>query len=65
MNRTSDNIKDPLFRFFEREVNSGLQLKGVVQSDLNDTLQVCEGKKKPTNYHRMLMVDLSKGKIIK
>lgn len=62
MRRTSENIKDPLFRFFEREVNTGSKLLGVVQSDLRDTIAVCETKKKQTNYHRQLISDLVKGK---
>jgi dynein heavy chain 1 len=63
MKRTAENIKDPLFRFFEREVNTGSKLLTVVQSDLRDIIAVCETKKKQTNYHRQLISDLIKGKI--
>ena len=59
--RTPETIKDPLFRFFERELTSGLELKRLVQIDITDVIEVCEGRKKPTNYHRSLMSDLSKG----
>ena len=62
MRRTAENIKDPLFRFFEREVNTGSKLLTVVQSDLRDIIAVCETKKKQTNYHRQLISDLIKGK---
>ncbi|CAF4132742.1 unnamed protein product, partial [Rotaria sp. Silwood2] len=62
MRRTAENIKDPLFRFFEREVNTGSKLLSVVQSDLRDIIAVCETKKKQTNYHRQLISDLIKGK---
>jgi dynein heavy chain 1 len=61
MRRTTENIKDPLFRFFEREVNTGSKLLTVVQSDLRDIIAVCETKKKQTNYHRQLISDLIKG----
>lgn len=63
MKRTNENIKDPLFRFFEREVNTGSKLLTVVQSDLRDVIAVCETKKKQTNYHRQLISDLIKGSI--
>jgi len=63
MKRTTENIKDPLFRFFEREVNTGSKLLTVVQSDLRDIIAVCETKKKQTNYHRQLISDLIKGVI--
>ncbi|KAH3850556.1 hypothetical protein DPMN_092971 [Dreissena polymorpha] len=65
MKRTIENIKDPLFRFFEREVNLGGRLLGDVRRDLADVLQVCVGEKKPTNpnHHRNMMADLAKGMI--
>lgn len=56
-----DNIKDPLFRYFEREVNTGIALLNTVRQNLNDTILVCEAQKKPTNYLRHLMSDLAKG----
>lgn len=34
-----------------------------VRQDLSDVVQVCEGKKKQTNYLRTLISDLVKGKI--
>ncbi|XP_001636057.2 cytoplasmic dynein 1 heavy chain 1 isoform X2 [Nematostella vectensis] len=61
LKRTLDNIKDPLFRYFEREVNTGIQLLNTVHQDLSDTVLVCEAQKKPTNYLRGLMSDLAKG----
>jgi dynein heavy chain 1, cytosolic len=63
MRRTNENIKDPLFRFFEREVNTGSKLLANVQSDLRDISAVCETKKKQTNYHRQLISDLIKGRV--
>lgn len=61
--RTVENIKDPLFRFFEREINTGLNLLKTVVHDLEDVLLICKGDKKQTNYHRQLLKDLAKGLI--
>uniref|UniRef100_A0A8C5Q446 AAA+ ATPase domain-containing protein n=1 Tax=Leptobrachium leishanense TaxID=445787 RepID=A0A8C5Q446_9ANUR len=61
LKRTVDNIKDPLFRFFEREVKMGAKLLQDVRTDLTDVVQVCEGKKKQTNYLRTLINELVKG----
>jgi dynein heavy chain 1 len=63
MKRTMENIKDPLFRFFEREVNAGAKLLADVRRDLLDIMMVCQGEKKPTNHHRSMMADLAKGKL--
>ncbi|XP_064623935.1 cytoplasmic dynein 1 heavy chain 1-like isoform X3 [Lineus longissimus] len=65
MKRTIENIKDPLFRFFEREVNAGARLLADVRRDLLDIMMVCQGEKKPTNHHRSMMADLAKGIIPK
>ncbi|KAG8561687.1 hypothetical protein GDO81_015440 [Engystomops pustulosus] len=61
LKRTVENIKDPLFRFFEREVKMGAKLLQDVRQDLTDVVQVCEGKKKQTNYLRTLINELVKG----
>lgn len=63
LKRTVENIKDPLFRFFEREVNTGGRLLTDVRRDLQDVIQVCVGEKKPTNHHRNMMADLAKGRL--
>lgn len=42
LRRTLDNIKDPLYRYFEREVNSGSRLLRIVKNDLNDVLMICK-----------------------
>ena len=42
LRRTVDNIKDPLYRFFEREVNSGARLLQDVRQDLNDVILICQ-----------------------
>ncbi|XP_054423711.1 cytoplasmic dynein 1 heavy chain 1 [Pteronotus mesoamericanus] len=61
LRRTVENIKDPLFRFFEREVKMGARLLQDVRQDLADVVQVCEGRKKQTNYLRTLINELVKG----
>ncbi|XP_061897473.1 cytoplasmic dynein 1 heavy chain 1 isoform X1 [Entelurus aequoreus] len=61
LKRTVENIKDPLFRFFEREVKMGGKMLQEVRQDLSDVVQVCQGKKKQTNDLRTLISDLVKG----
>jgi dynein heavy chain 1 len=61
MKRTSENIKDPLFRCVEREVNFAANLLGLVRQDLADVQSVCDGSKKQTNDTRDLLNNLSKG----
>jgi dynein heavy chain 1 len=64
MRRTVENIKDPLFRFFEREVNAGISLLSQVRKDMEEVMLICQGEKKPTNHHRTLISELAKGKNI-
>jgi len=61
LKRTVENIKDPLFRYFEREVNHGLKLLNDVRNDLEEVIAVCQGHKKQTNYMRVLISELAKG----
>ena len=61
LKRTADNIKDPLFRFFEREVNLGARLLQDIRQDLQDVMLIWQADKKPTNHHRSMMADLSRG----
>ncbi|XP_075232643.1 dynein heavy chain, cytoplasmic isoform X3 [Lycorma delicatula] len=61
LRRTVENIKDPLYRYFEREVNSGSRLLRDVIHDLEDVAAICQGEKKQTNYHRTMLSDLVKG----
>ena len=63
LRRTLDNIKDPLYRYFEREVNSGAKLLRRVRTDLSDVILICKGEKKQTNYHRTMVSNLVKGMI--
>merc|ERR1719193_2940621 len=61
LKRTVENIKDPLFRYFEREVNHGVKLLNDVRNDLEEVIAVCQGHKKQTNYLRVLISELAKG----
>ncbi len=41
LERTAENIGDPLFRCFEREVNAGATLLNTVREDLENVKKVC------------------------
>eukprot|EP01113_Clastostelium_recurvatum_P011812 TRINITY_DN1605_c0_g1_i1.p1 TRINITY_DN1605_c0_g1~~TRINITY_DN1605_c0_g1_i1.p1 ORF type:complete len:4689 (+),score=1530.43 TRINITY_DN1605_c0_g1_i1:285-14351(+) len=59
--RTSQNVKDPLFRCFEREISTGGKLYSKVKSDLQELIEICKGTAKQTNYTRSLLSNLTKG----
>uniref|UniRef100_A0A7G3AJ29 Putative dynein heavy chain and region d6 of dynein motor n=1 Tax=Lutzomyia longipalpis TaxID=7200 RepID=A0A7G3AJ29_LUTLO len=61
LRRTVENIKDPLYRYFEREVASGAKLLQTVISDLQDVVLICQGEKKQTNHHRSMLSELVRG----
>ncbi|KAG8185039.1 hypothetical protein JTE90_017062 [Oedothorax gibbosus] len=61
LKRTVENIKDPMYRYFEREVNAAVKLLQIVRRDLEDAIQICKGEKKQTNFHRSMISDLAKG----
>ncbi|XP_025833356.1 dynein heavy chain, cytoplasmic [Agrilus planipennis] len=61
LRRTVENIKDPLYRYFEREVTCGAKLLQDVIHDLNDVVLICQGEKKQTNYHRTMLSELVRG----
>merc|ERR1719192_2167061 len=63
LRRTAENIKDPLYRFYEREVNLGCKILKRVRSDLRDIIAICRGEKKQTNDHRSIIDDLNRGMI--
>uniref|UniRef100_A0A1I7Y6V7 Dynein heavy chain, cytoplasmic n=1 Tax=Steinernema glaseri TaxID=37863 RepID=A0A1I7Y6V7_9BILA len=63
LKRTKDNIKDPLFRFFEREINLGANLLHVVRNDLAQVLAVCKNEQKQDNHLRSLISALNKGSV--
>lgn len=61
LKRTAENIKDPLFRFFEREIRIGRSILVKVREDLSDLEEICQGAKRTTNYHRDIGMQLVKG----
>lgn len=61
MKRTADNINEPLFRFFEREVNLGGSLLHDIRADVNEILAVCRAEVKQSNHTRSLIASLTKG----
>ena len=61
MNRTADDIENPLFRFFDREKKVGCSLLKQIRQDLIGIKKVCNGELKQTNHLRMLLNCLTKG----
>ncbi|XP_073960063.1 dynein heavy chain, cytoplasmic isoform X2 [Choristoneura fumiferana] len=61
LRRTVENIKDPLYRFFEREVAAGAALLAQVHNDLRSVLAICEGSMKQTNETRAMVGALVRG----
>ena len=62
LRRTQKNIKDPLYRYFEREVSLGANLLETVRADLHDVCEICRGARRQTNHHRLLTQALTKGR---
>ncbi|GJN87844.1 hypothetical protein Rhopal_000799-T1 [Rhodotorula paludigena] len=58
-----DGSKDPLFRFFEREVALAAKLLPTIRTDLSNLVKVCDGELKQTNDLRALLSDLTKGTV--
>ena len=58
MNRTSNSIQNPLFRFLEREVTVASTLLDTVRTDLVAIKEMCSGEKKSTNVLKKLAQDL-------
>jgi dynein heavy chain 1 len=52
---------DPLSRFFSREVSLGRKLLQTIRGDLQDLLDVCQGRQKQTNRLRELIDTITKG----
>ena len=46
LKRSRDNIKDPLFRFFDREVKLGAAILRTVRADLRELQEICSGEKR-------------------
>eukprot|EP00049_Salpingoeca_infusionum_P026814 m.28080 g.28080 ORF g.28080 m.28080 type:complete len:4577 (+) comp9012_c0_seq1:144-13874(+) len=65
LERTAEAIKDPLFRFFDREAGIGKKLLESVRKDLGNVIKCCEGELKQTNFLRDLMKVLLQGGVPK
>ncbi|CAH0758045.1 unnamed protein product [Diatraea saccharalis] len=61
LRRTVENIKDPLYRFFEREVAAGASLLQQVLHDLRNVISICQGEMKQTNETRAMVGSLVRG----
>ena len=53
-----------LLTIFPSQVNTGARLLRDVRHDLEDVVEVCEARKKQTNYLRSLTSDLAKGDLL-
>ncbi|KAI7959312.1 hypothetical protein MJO28_003103 [Puccinia striiformis f. sp. tritici] len=49
LNLESNNLNDPLFRFFEREIALGQKVLAVIRKDSIELIAVCNGEIKQTN----------------
>jgi dynein heavy chain 1 len=61
LKRSAEGLKDPLFRFFEREVRLASTILAKVRADLSDISEICRGNRKQTNQHREIGQQLLKG----
>ncbi|OWR44117.1 dynein heavy chain [Danaus plexippus plexippus] len=61
LRRSVENIKDPLYRFFEREVAAGASLLQQVLHDLRNVIAICQGEMKQTNETRAMVGSLVRG----
>jgi dynein heavy chain 1 len=65
LERTAENIKNPLFRCLEREINIASKLLSKIHADFKDLKEICLGNVKQTNYTREIINHLNKGIIPK
>jgi len=65
LKRSVENIKDPLFRYFEREISCASRLLNEVRRDLRELQEICDPEKrvKQTNYYREMIEKLVKEQI--
>ncbi|KAL3113938.1 hypothetical protein niasHT_017888 [Heterodera trifolii] len=63
LRRTEENVRDPLFLFFEREINLGARLLSDIRRDLNELLSICRGDQKQNNHSRELIAALVKKRV--
>ncbi|MBW0465869.1 hypothetical protein O181_005584 [Austropuccinia psidii MF-1] len=58
-----NDVNNPLFRFFDREVSLGQKLERIILKDFKDLIGVCQGEIKQTNHLRQLISEITKGSI--
>ena len=58
LNRTSNSISNPLFRFLEREVTVATKLLDTLRSNLGEIKLLCEGKAQSTSLTRKLAQEI-------
>lgn len=58
LERNATKIKNPLFRFLEREVVVAAQLLDIVRNDILQLLELCQGKRKSTQQLKQLAEEL-------
>ncbi|KNF04017.1 hypothetical protein PSTG_02726 [Puccinia striiformis f. sp. tritici PST-78] len=63
LNLKSNDLNDPLFRFFEREIALGQKLLTIIRKDLIELIAVCNGEIKQTNHLRSLIGEITKAMI--
>ncbi|GAM24388.1 hypothetical protein SAMD00019534_075630 [Acytostelium subglobosum LB1] len=61
LKRTAQNIKNPLFRCFEREITTGIKLIKRITNDLGNITEMLDGNIKQTNYLRSITTSITKG----
>lgn len=57
----SKDAKDPVQRYFAREVTTANRILNMVRKDLADVAAVCRGTAKLTNHNRSLLDSIAKG----
>jgi len=65
LERTAENVKNPLFRCFEREISIASKLVNKIHADFRELKEISLGNVKQTNYTRELINNLTKGVIPK
>ena len=58
MKRDANLVKNPLFRFLDREVQVLSALQTTISSDLTLILEICNGQRKSTNYLKKIAENL-------
>jgi len=58
MKRGEKSVKNPLFRFLDRECSVLSNLLQTVRNDFSLVLEVCDGERKSTNYIKSVATDI-------